>query len=106
MSIKLYGQLESDGARLVVRVLGHKVGTADGWFHWDGWAIVAANFTPDDGLAKFFPDIVVAPALSEGATVLGLMVDFYSGQIALIEMPAKTQMTNDPRVIAEAHIAV
>ncbi len=106
MSVRLYGQLESDGSRLVVRVLGHRVGTADGWFHWQGWTIVAPGFKPDEGLDRFFPGLLVVDQTSAGQGVLGLMIDYYTGQIALVEMPAKDRINQEPHVIAEAHIAV
>jgi hypothetical protein len=105
MGVRLYGQLERDGERLVVRVLGHRVGTADGWFHWNGWTVIMPGFKVGEGLSKFFVDQTMVEAAKAVAT-LGLMVDYYSGQIALIEMPAKDQMSEDPRVIASAHIRV
>lgn len=106
MSVRLYGQLESDGERLVARVLGHKVGTADGWFHWQGHTIVYPGFTPDEGFTKFFPELLVGERWGVTApSVLGLMIDYYSGQIALIEMAAKDQIQHVPRVIAQARIS-
>lgn len=110
MSIRHYGDLETaaDGTRMVVRVLGLRVGTSDGWFHWNGWAVVAPNFEPDeDALEKIFADLVIAPDLEGKAqTKLGLVADFYTGSIALIEMPKdKGDTTTDPHVLAEAQVS-
>ena len=90
--INLIGDLETaEGSeRMVVRVLGHRVGTSDGWIHHDGWCVVSPDFIPEPAIEKFlkFP-------FSEDRKNLALVTDFYSGQLTLLSNVIKGGTPND-----------
>lgn len=86
-TINQLGELESASeGRMVVRILGYKVGTSEGWFHHDGWAVVCPNYAPDEGIKRFLPDEV------PNETGIGLILDLYSGEIVLIRHGDGTTM--------------
>ena len=75
--IEMMGHLEDDpteAGRMIVRVLGKRLGTAAVWLHFGGWCIVAMDFKPED--KRFACD-------GEHKDV-ALLVDLYSGEMAMV----------------------
>jgi hypothetical protein len=85
ISMEMFGNLE-DGPtddRMIVRILGHRVGSAGGWFYCSGHCIMMPEFEMEPGLLKFAPDLKSVPKNT------GLMIDYYAGLLALIPHSAK-----------------
>jgi hypothetical protein len=64
--------------RMVIRLVGRRVGTAGGWIHLNGWCVIAPEFLPEEGIEHIFKEPV------QTTEHLGLLIDFYSGEIALV----------------------
>ncbi len=78
--LEMIGALEDGPTEdtMVVRALGYRLGVADGWFHWDGLAVVFPHFKPEiDVLKNAMP--VEIPEED-----IHLLVDFYSGEALII----------------------
>ena len=78
--LELFGILEDgehDKNLLSVRLLGHKIGESDGWFHWDGLCVVFPNFLPSNPILKHF-------MLNLTSKNIHLIIDFYDGNGALL----------------------
>jgi len=84
MSMDMFGHLEdAPNERMVARVLGYRVGTADGWFHCGGHTVFMPEFEMEPGMFQFAPTDVNIPKHT------GLMIDYYAGLIALVPHAAK-----------------
>ena len=87
ISIELFGNIEdAPDDKMVVRILGHRVGTSDGWFYLGGHSILMPEFKMEPGLHKFAPDVTSV------AEHTGLLIDYYAGLIALVPHAPKGSM--------------
>jgi hypothetical protein len=85
----MFGGLEDDERdpdRMVVRILGQRIGTCLGWMHFDGHAIIMPQFKREPGLLFFMKD----QDLPEKTAVV---VDYYAGLLAICEEPTKQIQT-------------
>jgi len=84
IAMDMFGNLEdAPDNRMVVRILGHRVGTSDGWFHGGGHTVVLPEFKMEPGFRKFAPDV------DDVADHTALMIDYYAGFLALIPHAAQ-----------------
>jgi hypothetical protein len=79
-----FGDIETDkDDDMIVRVIGYNIGSAAGWFHFNGgWCVMAPDFKPNDDAELKFG---IPYHKYEMVEHKGLIVDFYAGQIALVE---------------------
>ena len=75
----MFGELEdAPEDRMVVRAIGHVLGTSAGWFHYDGLSVIFPVFrTTHPKLVGLIPDIQ--------PTRVCLGIDFYTGEVKIIE---------------------
>lgn len=74
LEMALFGELEdAPNDKMVVRVLGYKIGISDGWFHWNGLAVVFPVFKPSISFLEEKMPKSVKPEQ------VHLAIDFYSG---------------------------
>jgi hypothetical protein len=76
--LAMMGALEDadDDERMVVRVLGRRLGTSHGWVHMGGWCVMAPEFKPetsDYGVDGF-----------KDHKHLALVIDYYTGHMLLL----------------------
>jgi len=78
--LEMLGALEDGPTEdsMVVRALGYRLGIADGWFHWDGLAVVFPHFKPEIDILKN------AMPVGVDEKDIHLAVDFYSGEALII----------------------
>jgi hypothetical protein len=83
-----YGDIETgkDDA-MVVRVLGYDIGLSAGWFHFNGgWCVFVPDFKPKDEAELYFGIPYTKFNMVQN---MGLVIDFYMGQMALVSHPPK-----------------
>lgn len=63
---------------MVVRAVGHVLGTSEGWLHWSGMAVIFPVFRSEH--PKLAPLLV-----GIAGKKIALGIDFYTGEVKIIE---------------------
>jgi hypothetical protein len=85
--LKVYGGLEDADRGMKVRANGYDLGSGVGWFHFGaGWCVMVPEFQPNDYFRGKYVDAGHAYD-TPMSTPKGIVIDFYSGRMALVTHP-------------------
>jgi hypothetical protein len=72
---------EGNADRLVVTVLGKRLGHAAAWLHYTDWTVVTPGFEPEQG---FYDELALTPEALRDHGGLALVIDFYHGVLLVV----------------------
>jgi len=102
ITMNMFGDLEEVGdeeGRMVVRILGHRIGTSLGWLHVGGHTVIMPEFKREPGLLHFMPDRDIP-------NQAGVIVDYYAGLMGIIEEPTqKVHELSDLKLVWSTKLA-
>ena len=80
-TLAMFGELEdAPEDRMVVRAIGHVLGTAAGWFHYAGLSVIFPEFRSDHPKLH---GLIAALGIQPRRVCLA--IDFYTGEVKIME---------------------